>query len=437
MKFRQVLLRAVLAAAAGTLVFAGPTLGVREAKPGSHGSLRDFVRSGAISKPTAAQRAAVRALHAKATWNNYGTPATLMRPGGFLTKQATGATAVIAARGWLAKHRALFRLSSVRWSSAHGRLEALVERLACGQLPAGLRRPEGRRRRRGSDRGAFAGEGEPLEDRLRLVVNHWQHETEGRGQAVRGASLDTRCEQRRPQERTAREREGDEGRARVDQSPRRRSPRHPAPEAGSRSESDARRCRRTSRSCSIPRPRRRPRTGSSSTPRTGAVLARTSMVDHFGDNECRTGGSGDEHLRRKRAGGRRRLRRQEGAVRGRRRSPGARRLRCGDDPDERPGPQPLLRGRRGSSRRTRCSRRSSSTTSPWAACLQATTSSRSATSTTATGRRQAWDCPDHVHRPSDARRLAGAGAVPGALEGLPGQPAAGGTRRVPLDPRGH
>ena len=113
MKFRQVLLRAVLAAAAGTLVFAGPTLGVREAKPGSHGSLRDFVRSGAISKPTAAQRAAVRALHAKATWNNYGTPATLMRPGGFLTKQATGATAVIAARGWLAKHKALFRLSSV------------------------------------------------------------------------------------------------------------------------------------------------------------------------------------------------------------------------------------------------------------------------------------------------------------------------------------
>ena len=113
MKFRQVLLRAVLAAAAGTLVFAGPTLGVREAKPGSHGNLRDFVRSGAISKPTAAQRAAVRALHAKATWNSHGTPSTLMRPGGFLTKRATGATAVAAARGWLAKHRALFRLSSV------------------------------------------------------------------------------------------------------------------------------------------------------------------------------------------------------------------------------------------------------------------------------------------------------------------------------------
>ena len=113
MKFRQALLRAVLAAAAGTLVFAGPTLGVREAKPGSHGNLRDFVRSGAISKPTAAQRAAVRALHAKATWNSHGTPSTLMRPGGFLTKRATGATAVAAARGWLAKHKGIFRLSSV------------------------------------------------------------------------------------------------------------------------------------------------------------------------------------------------------------------------------------------------------------------------------------------------------------------------------------
>jgi extracellular elastinolytic metalloproteinase len=113
MKFRQVLLRAVLAAAAGTLVFAGPTFGVRQAVPGSHGNLRDFVRSGAISKPTAAQRAAVRALHAKATWNSYGTPSTLMRPGGFLTKRASGATAVIAARGWLAKHRVIFRLTSV------------------------------------------------------------------------------------------------------------------------------------------------------------------------------------------------------------------------------------------------------------------------------------------------------------------------------------
>ena len=50
----------------------------------------------------------------KATWNSYGIPATLMRPGGYLAKRAGGATAVVAARGWLAKHKAIFRLASVK-----------------------------------------------------------------------------------------------------------------------------------------------------------------------------------------------------------------------------------------------------------------------------------------------------------------------------------
>ncbi len=113
MNLRQALLRAVLAAAAIALVLAGPSFGVRQATPSKHGNLRDFVRSGALQKPTAAQRAAVRGLHARATWNSYGTPSTLMRPGGFLSKQARGATAAIAARAWLAKHKVIFRLDSV------------------------------------------------------------------------------------------------------------------------------------------------------------------------------------------------------------------------------------------------------------------------------------------------------------------------------------
>ena len=96
MNFRQALLRAVLAAAAVSLVLAGPSFGVRQAAPSKNGNLRDFVRSGALHKPTAAQRAAVRALHARATWNTYGTPSTLMRPRGFLSKQARGATPTIA-----------------------------------------------------------------------------------------------------------------------------------------------------------------------------------------------------------------------------------------------------------------------------------------------------------------------------------------------------
>jgi hypothetical protein len=71
MTLRQALLRAVLAVAAVTLVFAGPSFAVRQGTPSKHGNLRDFIRSGGLQKPTAAQRAAVRALHAKATWNNY------------------------------------------------------------------------------------------------------------------------------------------------------------------------------------------------------------------------------------------------------------------------------------------------------------------------------------------------------------------------------
>jgi hypothetical protein len=106
------LLRAVLAVAAVTLVFAGPSLGDRRAVQG-HGHLLDFVRSVASGQPTAAQLAAVRALHAKATWNSYGTPSTLMRPGGFLSKQTPGATAETAARNWLARHKVIFRLDSV------------------------------------------------------------------------------------------------------------------------------------------------------------------------------------------------------------------------------------------------------------------------------------------------------------------------------------
>jgi extracellular elastinolytic metalloproteinase len=113
MNFRQALLRAVLAAAAVGLVLAGPSFGVRQATPSKHGNLRDFVRSGVLQKPTAAQRAAVRALHARATWNSYGTPSTLMRSRGFLSKQARGATPTIAARAWLAKHKVIFRLDSV------------------------------------------------------------------------------------------------------------------------------------------------------------------------------------------------------------------------------------------------------------------------------------------------------------------------------------
>jgi extracellular elastinolytic metalloproteinase len=113
MKFRQALLRAVIAAAAVMLVFAGPSLGV-SGMMSSHGKLTSFARATRPNAPTPAQRAAVRKLHAKVTWNSFGTAATLMKPGGYLTKQAAGATAVVAARGWLARHKVIYRLDSVR-----------------------------------------------------------------------------------------------------------------------------------------------------------------------------------------------------------------------------------------------------------------------------------------------------------------------------------
>jgi hypothetical protein len=113
MNVRQSLLRAVLVAVAGMLVFAGPSFGVRQAALSTDGARHDFARSGPLTKPTAAQLAAVRALHAQATWNRYGTPSTLMRRHGFLSTTATGATATIAARAWLAKHRLIFRLDTV------------------------------------------------------------------------------------------------------------------------------------------------------------------------------------------------------------------------------------------------------------------------------------------------------------------------------------
>src|SRR3954462_2253322 len=162
MNFRQALLRAVLAVAAFMLVFAGPSFGVRGAASSTHGSLRDFSKTTAPNRPTAAQRAAVRALHAKATWNTYGTAATLMRPGGYLTKQAAGATAEVAARSWLAKHKVIFRLGSGRdprlvagseltrgaGPGARRGLEADRRAGTRGPLPAVLWGPEGRQRGR-------------------------------------------------------------------------------------------------------------------------------------------------------------------------------------------------------------------------------------------------------------------------------------------------
>jgi extracellular elastinolytic metalloproteinase len=75
----------------------------------SHGSLDADYRTGALA-PTAAQLRAVAAMGATATWNRFGTPATLIRADGVLAS-GLSADAVTAARGFLAANRELFRLS--------------------------------------------------------------------------------------------------------------------------------------------------------------------------------------------------------------------------------------------------------------------------------------------------------------------------------------
>jgi hypothetical protein len=70
-------------------------------------------RAGALD-PTARQRELARGLRALVEWNRFGTPSSLVVPGGRLAEGVPGATAADAARAWLSANRALFRLSSMR-----------------------------------------------------------------------------------------------------------------------------------------------------------------------------------------------------------------------------------------------------------------------------------------------------------------------------------
>ncbi|HEX2051508.1 MAG TPA: M36 family metallopeptidase [Actinomycetota bacterium] len=87
--------------------------------PGSGGLVDVFdskdrnvdARSGHV-EPTAAQRDAVRALGATATWNEFGTPHSLIKHGGYLATGVSGADAVDAARNWVEANESLFRLDA-------------------------------------------------------------------------------------------------------------------------------------------------------------------------------------------------------------------------------------------------------------------------------------------------------------------------------------
>src|SRR6185503_5811942 len=77
----------------------------------THAGLKDLdARTGRVL-PTAAQKQAVTALGARAQWNRYGTPASLIAGDGFLTAAAGGSAADVA-RAFIRDQRELFRLSA-------------------------------------------------------------------------------------------------------------------------------------------------------------------------------------------------------------------------------------------------------------------------------------------------------------------------------------
>jgi extracellular elastinolytic metalloproteinase len=102
----------VAAIAAGAFLPAGSAPAVVQLGE-DHAERPDFdSRKGSLA-PTAAQRHLVRDLDARAGWNRFGTPSSLVRHGGYLDGSVSGGTAVAAARNWLDANRRLFRLSSI------------------------------------------------------------------------------------------------------------------------------------------------------------------------------------------------------------------------------------------------------------------------------------------------------------------------------------
>ena len=71
----------------------------------------DIDPSAQAGSPTAAQESAVDALGARASWNGFGTPASLINDGGYLGSRPAG-DAVSAARAWVAANRSLFKLTA-------------------------------------------------------------------------------------------------------------------------------------------------------------------------------------------------------------------------------------------------------------------------------------------------------------------------------------
>src|SRR5215218_9609067 len=75
--------------------------------------LRDFDARTRVA-PTKAQLQAARSIHGHVSWSTLGAPASVIRYGGYLATGIKAPSAAVAARSWLAAHKQLFQLRTVR-----------------------------------------------------------------------------------------------------------------------------------------------------------------------------------------------------------------------------------------------------------------------------------------------------------------------------------
>ena len=94
-----------------TPLFSSPAIGVSPAVSRASTLQEVDARRGQVN-PTLEQANIVSRLGAQVTWNQFGTPHSLIRYGSFLATGLQGADAASAARSWVQSNRALFRLSS-------------------------------------------------------------------------------------------------------------------------------------------------------------------------------------------------------------------------------------------------------------------------------------------------------------------------------------
>jgi extracellular elastinolytic metalloproteinase len=116
--------------------------GAPPAFQGESGKLPSVDHRAGQVQPSGRQRSLVAAERAAARWNAFGTPRSLVRPGGALAGATAGGPAT-AARGWLRANRELFRLSSQGVASLEllhqariGKGTAVTFRQRFGGLPA-------------------------------------------------------------------------------------------------------------------------------------------------------------------------------------------------------------------------------------------------------------------------------------------------------------